>query len=56
MSMTRKLLTIILILTLGAGSLMGQAYFQYMGLGNATKNTARSLALGGNSLALEQRV
>jgi hypothetical protein len=43
-----------LILTLGAGSLMGQAYFQYMGLGNATKNTARSLALGGNSLALEQ--
>ena len=54
MSMTRKLLTLILILTLGAGSLMGQAYFQYMGLENATKNTARSLALGGNSLSLEQ--
>lgn len=52
--MTRKLLTCILILTLGASSLMGQAYFQYMGLSNPTKNTARSLSLGGNSLSLEQ--
>jgi len=52
--MTRKLLTCILILTLGAGSLMAQAYFQYMGLENTGKNTARSLALGGNSMAMEQ--
>ena len=54
MSMTRKLLTLIFVLTLSAGSLMGQIYFQYMGLENTGKNTARSLALGGNSLALEQ--
>lgn len=54
MSMTRKLLTLIFIALLSAGSLMGQVYFQYMGLENSPKNTARSLALGGNSLALEQ--
>ncbi|MEA2078052.1 MAG: hypothetical protein U9O95_08555 [Candidatus Marinimicrobia bacterium] len=52
--MTRKLLTILLIIMLSAGSLLGQVYFQYMGLENASKNTARSLSLGGNSLALEQ--
>ena len=55
MSMTRKhLLTLLLIITLSAGSLFGQAYFKYMGLETISKNTARSLALGGNNLALEQ--
>ena len=36
MSMTRKLLTLILIFSLSAGSLMAQSYFQYMGLDNAS--------------------
>ena len=52
--MTRKLLTFTLIIALSAANLFGQAYFQYMGLDNPIKNTARSLALGGDSLALEQ--
>jgi hypothetical protein len=53
--MTRKhLLTLFLILTLSASGLFAQAYFKYMGLENINKQSARSLALGGNSLALEQ--
>jgi hypothetical protein len=55
MSMTRKhLLTLLLIIALSAGNLFGQAYFKYMGIDNITKNSARSLSLGGNALALEQ--
>lgn len=54
MSMTRKLLSFIFLLTFGALSLFGQGYFQYMGLENTPKNSARSLALGGNVMALEQ--
>jgi len=53
MSMTRKLISFIFLLTFGAFSLFGQAYFQYMGLVNTPKNSARSLALGGNAMALE---
>ncbi len=51
--MTRKhLLTLLLIICLSVGFAFGQAYFKYMGMENFNKQSARSLAVGGNALAL----
>lgn len=52
--MTRKhLLTLLLIVGLSVSTAFGQAYFKYMGIENISKQSARSLALGGNAMALE---
>ena len=53
--MTHKhIFSLCMIGILAAGTLSGQVYFQYMGLENTPKHTARSLSLGGNALALEK--
>ncbi|MFA6619383.1 MAG: hypothetical protein WCT23_09990 [Candidatus Neomarinimicrobiota bacterium] len=53
--MTRKhLLTLLLLMTLSVGLAFGQVYFNYMGMESINKQSARSLAVGSNALALEQ--
>lgn len=53
--MTRKhLLTLLLLMILSVGLAFGQVYFNYMGMENINKHSARSLAVGGNALALEK--
>jgi long-subunit fatty acid transport protein len=52
--MTHKhIIRLCMIGLLAMGTLSGQVYFQYMGLENSPKHSARSLSLGGNALALE---
>lgn len=53
--MTRKhLLTLLVLIILSAGFAFGQVYFSYMGMESINKQSARSLAVGGNALALGQ--